>query len=96
MKFFDSLDHSINCVKYDISTCKEKISQIQRNDRSYLSVIALNIRSAKKNFDSLLLILNYLKFNFTFIVLTETWCNDSSISLLNIPGYHKYGLCRNI
>ena len=55
-----------------------------------LSVLHINIRSLKKNFENFKNMLHELKFEFKVICVTETWCKDKNISTnsnFQIPNY---------
>ena len=43
-----------------------------------ISILHLNIRSLKKNFDSFKLFLSSLNFEFSIICFSETWLDDSA------------------
>ena len=44
------------------------------------SILHLNIRSLKKNFDSFKLFLSSLNFEFSIICFSETWLDDSALA----------------
>ena len=51
----------------------------------------MNIRSSQKNLIDFICNLEYLKVQFHFIVLSETWCTHDKAKLNNIQGYnHVY------
>ena len=58
---------------------------------SYFSVLNLNIRSMRKNFENLKILLKNLNFNFSVICLTETWCQngDELNSIYFLYGYNS-------
>ena len=47
---------------------------------NYFSILHLNIRSIKKNFESFKLFLKSIRFTFSVIFVFETWLNDLSIA----------------
>ena len=53
------------------------------------SIIHLNIRSVKKNFDEFLVYLELVKESIDIIVLSETWCVET-VSDFNIPNFTAY------
>ena len=60
------------------------------NDPSHdsLSILHLNIRSIKKNFENFRLFLSTLDFSFSVLCFSETWLDDvSSNSLYELPNY---------
>ena len=62
---------------------------IQRNIYNNVSVLHVNARSLHKNLDYLQVYLRTLNHNFNVIAISETWANNDSMSLLNIPGYNS-------
>ena len=81
----DMLDVQIN-NKCSFTNIKKAADFFVNNENKF-SVLNLNIRSLKKNYDSLLIYLRQIKTNFDVIVLTETWLNDNESDLYLIPGY---------
>ena len=69
----------------------EEASQYLTNvDSKSLSILHVNIRSLKKNFENFKLLLSNLSFCFKIICLTETWSKDQNMtqnSLFNLPNY---------
>lgn len=59
------------------------------------TVIHLNIRSMRKNFDSFIAELNQLNNRVDIILLTETWIMSEEVCLFNIPGYRIIANCNN-
>lgn len=60
-----------------------------------LKLIAFNVRSINKNFDSFLVFLHRLSLPFDVIILTECWLNDTT-TIDSIPGYTTHYTCHNI
>ena len=59
-------------------------------DDNTFSVLHLNIRSMNKNFENFKYMLNMLKYEFKVICITESWCNDESMSTnsnFQLPNY---------
>ena len=53
-----------------------------------VSILHVNARSLRHNFDDLLMMISTLDFKFTAIAITETWFNSCTpLELFNIPGY---------
>lgn len=71
-----------DCRYYNDSTFREKFG----SESNSLRIMHLNIRSANKNFDELLLYLQIIAVEIHVIVLTETWLNDSS-DWFEVPGF---------
>ena len=62
------------------------------NSSDQFSVLHLNIRSIKKNFENFKLFLNSINFTFSVICLSETWWDDLATiekSLLELPNYNS-------
>ena len=60
-----------------------------------LSLLMLNIRSCKKNFDNFIAnFYNCIKY-FSCIILTETWLTVDRDKTFDIPGYYCCNLYRN-
>ena len=55
---------------------------------SAFSLFHLNVRGCRTNFNLLTSFLQSLKFNFTFIALTETYITENSDYNFSIPGYN--------
>ena len=70
----------------------EELAQRLRNKQNTdgeLSLFHLNIRSMNKNFADLKFFLSQLRYQFSFICLTETWCKEQmdKNSLFQLPNY---------
>ena len=59
-----------------------------------MSILHINCRSLKKNFDTITDYLYLLKVKFDFILLSETWLSGSPDQLLSLDGYDYYGESR--
>ena len=82
-KYHDGLT---NCGYYNEDTFNVKRKQCVDSDNNF-SLIHLNVRSAPKNLSEFELYLNQLDLRFNVIGLSETWFNDSTVNLYNLPGY---------
>lgn len=60
-----------------------------------LSILMLNIRSCKKNFDNFLSNFCNCINSFSCIILTETWLTEDRDKIFDIPGYYCCNLYRN-
>lgn len=60
-----------------------------------LSFLSLNIHSLPGKFTELLAHLDSIKTEFKFIFITETYLNESTENLYNIPGYKSVSLSRS-
>ena len=93
----DSFDPDINFFNNNIENLDtpyishEKIKDLNINtSANTLSVLHLNIRSMKKDFESFKLFLSNLNFDFSIICFSETWLDNSfslSQSLYELPKY---------
>ena len=62
------------------------------NSSDQFSVLHLNIRSIKKNFENFKLFLNSINFTFSVICLSETWWDYLATiekSLFELPSYNS-------
>ena len=77
----------------------ESYQQFSRRNRqntgSSLSIMNINIRSMRKNFNLMQIFLSLLCFRFTVIVVTETWLTSDQDHCFEIPGYNRFALYRN-
>ena len=62
---------------------------------SYFSLFHMNIRSASKHSEELLIHLENLSHVFNVVALTETWLQDSNVDCINVPGYTHVYSCRD-
>jgi exonuclease III len=77
------------CRYYLPEVLKEEIEK--RNVPANLSIIHMNIRSTKKNFKDLQMMLSNLEHTFTCVALTETWLKTYNAALFDIEGYtHEF------
>ena len=79
---------SLNAEYYTVEDIKNKLNSSFDNSDNSFSVIHLNIRSMRKNFESFRLFLAELQYEFSMICSTETWCSDETIlsdSNLQLP-----------
>lgn len=84
--FLEDIDTTnlLNCTELDNpELCKEYLNAA--HDK--LTILSQNIRSINKNFDSLLVFLQRLKFKPDLIILTECWL-DESFNPINLEGYN--------
>lgn len=89
---FNDLDSDSNFSRSS-STCDyfvvDQLNNLTaaRNDND-LSVLHLNARSLYVNFEKFNQILGWLDHSFSVIGVTETWLNEATSDLVNIPGYN--------
>ena len=78
-----------NCVYLNVDDLSPFICSLS------LSILMLNIRSLKKNFDNFIATFyDYVK-SFSCIIFTETWLSDERDKIFNIPGFYCCNLYRN-
>ena len=70
--FFESIS-SLDTKYFTVNETKTFVSNI---DSESFTVLHLYIRSTKKNFESFQELFKDLKFNFSAICLSETWCES--------------------
>ena len=72
---------------------KDQLKSLQLNS---FSVLHLNIRSMKKQFEAFQDFIEYLNFKFSAICRSETWLQPLQISDANfqLPGYYSFHLTR--
>ena len=87
--------------KYDNETLKSldtpylmpgELHNFLNSSSNQFSVLHLNIRSIKKNFENFKLFLNPINFTFSVICLSETWWDDLATikkSLYELPNYNS-------
>ncbi len=59
------------------------------------NVFHVNIRCCSRNFDSLVCYLKECNIDYNVLVFTETWLNENSESLFEIPGFQNISINRN-
>ena len=80
------------CKYYLPSALKDEIDK--RTIPPSLSMLHLNIRSTKKNFNDFQILLNTLEHTFTCIALTETWLKNHNVTLFDLEGYNHEHIVR--
>ena len=83
-----------NCNYFFEDAFIEKCNSMSLGEHDF-SMIHLNIRSVVKNLNDFIIFLQMLRFNFTFLGVTETWLKDSNVDSYNITDYnveHNYRL----
>ena len=84
------LNRSITSVNVDI--LKDSIPIHKKNK---FTIFCMNVRSARKNFNELVCLLNVLKGDFDIVALTETWLTEESNIGYDLMGYASYHIYRN-
>ena len=64
-------------------------------DSLSLSLLMINIRSCRKNFDNFIANFSHCIYSFSCIVFTETWLSEDRDKVFNIPGFYCCNLYRN-
>lgn len=93
---FDSIDNSGQITTHFV---EGDFHQFMHNKKDDLTILHQNIRSARKNFDQLLVFLQYCNIRYDVIVLSEAWLAEKDSFQFQIPGYsvfygfNKYNKC---
>ena len=86
-KYLDSIDPDINYYCYD--TCNYTINTDKINCKDELTIMNFNIRSIKRNFSNLELLLSGFNCKLHIICLTESWLGENDNILdFALDGYH--------
>ena len=83
---------NIKCNYYLPSIFADKTAEL--NNENKFSILHLNIRSIANKFDCFKGLLDSLDMNFKIIGLTETWLNDCTNNIFEMPNYNYTGLNR--
>ena len=94
----DSCDPDVNFFNVNFENLNtpylfpEDFNSAYENESSlnYFSILDLNIRSIKKNFENFKMFLNSINFTFSIICFSETWLdetNSTENSLYELPNY---------
>ena len=92
--FFESIS-SLDTKYFTVNETKTFVSNI---DSESFTVLHLNIRSMKKNSESFQEFFKDLKFNFSAICLSETWCESTDAtknSNYKLNGYRPFHQIRS-
>lgn len=99
-QFCLDLSHSDNDNDTLLDEFKLIANQCRYNDvkslslnRSNLSLLHVNIRSLRKNFDKLISLLNSVNAKFDVICVSETWLDDDPNNSCYLPGYSLFNQC---
>ena len=88
-------DETIESASIKPSKLASEIKNMNMNLCDNISILSVNIRGMKSNFNQLLLFLQSLKIPINIITICETWLNDHDEILFNIPGYTQYSISRS-
>ena len=92
--FFESIS-SLDTNNFTVNETKTFVSN---TDSEFFTVLHLNIRSMKKSFESFQEFFKDLKFNFSAICLSETWCESidaTKNSNYKLNGYRSFHQIRS-
>ena len=81
---------SITCSSVEVN----EFNNLSSQDKSYMNVLHLNIRSVNCNLNEFMLVLDQIKIRFNIIVLTETYL-FSDENAPNIEGYTAFSVSRD-
>lgn len=73
---------------YSIINFLNMINNNDLNSNNFLSILHINSRSLLNKLSDLLLLNNAIGNYFNVIVISETWLNDESVNLIDLPGYN--------
>ena len=90
-EFFPDIDNYVspNCIYLNVDDLSPFICSLS------LSILMLNIRSCKKNFDNFITNFYSCINKFSCIIFTETWLSIDRDKVYSIPGYYCCNLYRN-
>ena len=98
MNLSDTLLDQVEC---SASSCFISPSKVQKELQTFnpslkdvFSILSINIRSIRKNFNLLLLLLQSIKHKYSIITLCETWLFEGEEEMYHIPGYKMYSISR--
>ena len=79
---------------------EETSRKLRQDTQKKISFFHLNIRSMHRNFEDLKFFLKLMRFEFTFICLTETWCSEdlkknSNFQLENYSIVYQNRVCKD-
>ena len=83
------------CSMLNINDFNALIQSPDMISNNYFRTICVNIRSCRKNFSELKLLINSLCVNFDVISLVETWLDSKIDCDFNINGYRSFNVYRN-
>jgi hypothetical protein len=64
-------------------------------EQNPFSILHLNIRSLKRNFDDLTTLLSMIEHKFTVVALTESWLKKHNVDLFPLEGYNSEHIIRD-
>ena len=88
LNFYNSMiNTNLNCDYFLEDSFNDRCKQLCISNKNF-SIIHVNIRSMMKNFDNLREYLDNFSVNFGVLGITETWLNNDTVNLIDLPGYH--------
>jgi hypothetical protein len=82
-----------NCLYYHPNGLN--LESAKHSAKESLSIFHVNIRSLRKNFSKLVLLLDSIDNKFNLIILTETWLKSHNADLFKIEGYDHEHITRS-
>lgn len=92
MDHWNNVDSQQSNFVTDVSL-RQKIKCISSNNNIF-SVFHMNARSLSKHFDEISGMLHNIGHDFTVLGFTESWLNQSTDQLYDLPGYSTYSSTR--
>ena len=86
---------TVDCKYHSPASLSATMNSDINNSENNFSILALNIRSCRKNFISLTSFLNTFVLKFSIIMLVETWLSSETDYGFNLQGYKQYNQYRN-
>ena len=84
-----NLKYNTNC---EIPLITEKVSKKNENQFDKLKILSINIRSMKKHFNELLILVS--ETNPDLIAVIETFLNENEVNMFKIKNYKQFNFCR--
>lgn len=100
-KYTDNWDPDVNLLRNSTDNSCQYFSENSFSTlcntlpKNTFSILHLNIRSLPRNHDHFVHYLSTLRHEFSIIGLTETWLQDSTSHLYDIPNYTSIHCCRS-
>ena len=87
------IETNVHCSETNFVRFEEQFPLQQRKNQ--LSCLCVNIRSIRKNFNSLKSFLLFVRFRFSFIIITEIWLDTVIDCGFDSPNYNSVNQFRN-
>lgn len=90
-KDIDPNNNGFNTYKLSNYASEDALNSIISHSdfNTTFSVLHINARSLLKNLDAVCCLLSRIHYKFSVVVVTETWTDNSTEDLVDLPGYNK-------